>query len=827
MLLKTHQHPAIIWNDQAISYADLLSKIDGYAGVFSDIDPGNIIIFSENRLEWIEVFYTAIKHGCTVVPVDFMSTSQDVAYILKDCQPSAVFCSADTFAVMQQAIESAGLDTKLLVLNDLPKKSAPGKPAEIPLPAADKTLLLIYTSGTTGSPKGVMLTTDNLLANMEAVSNDVPIFKPGLRVLTLLPLHHIFPLLGSMVAPLYTGGTCVFSPSMAAEDMINTLQRHQVNLMIGVPRLYNLIHKSILDKINAKPITRFIFRLATALNSQTLSRKLFKTVHDKFGGHINYLVSGGAKLDEQVWQDFVTLGFEILEGYGMTEAAPMITFTRPGKVRIGSPGQPMACNEVRIENGEILARGKNIMPGYYKRPEETAEILKDGWLHTGDLGYLDEDNYLHVTGRKKEIIVLATGKNINPIEIENQLSAMDAIIKEVAVFLHDNQLQALIVPDFSVARKQGINQVEEYLRQQVISVYNSTATPYKKVMHLHLTSMDLPKTPLGKLKRFMLPELISVEQESIDSIQPQPDLPEYHAVRDFIKNLKQCEVYAEDHLELDLALDSLDFVSLQSFLEDSFGVNVNEQTLVDYPTTGQLAELVRQEKTRSGQSAIDWHGILTERQTTGLPYSWWLHNPLRHLLSGIARTYFKLTVEGLNHLPSSPFIMAVNHQSFMDGLLVTAFLGNAMMKNTYFFAKQKHVNKPWLKYLARRNNIIVLDLERDLKHSLQSLAEALHQGGNIIIFPEGTRTKDGNTGRFHKTYAILSKELNVPVVPVVISGAWHALPTGSRFPRAACPIGIRYLEPVHPAEMDYETINKVVKGKIEAQLFDSTKVTIN
>ncbi len=196
---------------------------------------------------------------------------------------------------------------------------------------------------------------------------------------------------------------------------------------------------------------------------------------------------------------------------------------------------------------------------------------------------------------------------------------------------------------------------------------------------------------------------------------------------------------------------------------------------------------------------------------------WWLHNPLRHLLGGIARLYFKLRADGLNHLPPSPFIMAVNHQSFMDGLVVTAFLDNATMKHTYFFAKQKHVNKPWLKFLARRNNIIVLDLERDLKHSLQSLAKVLRRGGNVVIFPEGTRSKDGKIGRFHKTYAILSKELNVPVVPVAINGAWQALPTGSKLPRAFSAININYLEPVRPDEMDYETLNNVVKKQIEIQ----------
>ncbi|MES9965042.1 MAG: AMP-binding protein [Candidatus Sedimenticola sp. 20ELBAFRAG] len=813
MLLQQHNNTALIKGDQAISYSELLAWVEGYSRYFTDIECEKVVVFSENRLEWVYAYYAALKQGCTLVPVDFMSSAEDVAYILSDCQPELVFCSNETKQVMEQAIDKAGIQPHVLILDQTAEATTPGEPTPLPTPPINKTLLLIYTSGTTGSPKGVMLSCDNLLANMEAVSTEVPVYTPDQRVLALLPLHHIFPLLGSMMAPLYTGGTCVFSPTMAPEDMLRTLNDHKITIMIGVPRLYNLIHKSILDKINSATLPRLLFALAARLQSPAFSRRLFSKVHTRFGGHIRFLVSGGAKLDETVWRDFATLGFEVLEGFGMTEAAPMITFTRPGNVRIGSPGQSMPCNEIRIVDGEIIARGRNVMQGYYNRPQETAEVLKDGWLHTGDLGHMDDEGYLHITGRKKEIIVLSSGKNINPVEIEEKLAAKSDIISEVAVFLNQESLQAVVVPNFILARKQGITDLEQHLKQHVLELYNQETTPYKKIMHLHLLGEELPKTRLGKLKRFLLNELVADDSHR-KATSPEPDYPEYHTIRDFLQQQKMHEIYAEDHLELDLALDSLDLVGLQAFLEDSFGVEVSEQTFIDHPTVGRIAAFIREKKTKLSVTVHEWADILKQRSDIHLPSSWFAHNPLRHTLALLARGYFRLKAKGRENLPDGPCILAPNHQSYLDGLFVAAFLDNPTMKRTYFFAKQKHVNKLWLRYLAKRNNVIVLDLERDLKHALQNLSEVLRRGCNIIIFPEGTRSKDGAVGPFRKTYAILSRELGVPVVPIAIKGAWNALPSGSWLPKPLSTIEVEYLAPVEPEELSYEALNQTVMKRV-------------
>ncbi len=342
MLLRQHEVPALIWDDQRVGYRELLARIDAVSRQFPKAPCDKVAIFSENRLDWVYAFYAGLKHGCTIVPIDFMSSADDVAYILKDCAPSLVFCSNSTREVLAQAITASNHQPQVLVLDELDMTAAAGKAEPLPAPALDKTLLLIYTSGTTGSPKGVMLSWDNLLANIESVSEEVPIYIPGQRVLALLPLHHIFPLLGALIVPLYTGGTCVFSPSMASEDMLRTLNDHQVTVILGVPRLYRLITKSIKDKINASRVARLLFQLAAKINSPAFSRRLFAKVHARFGGQVRFLVSGGAKLDEEVFRDLTTLGFEVLEGFGMTEAAPMITFTRPGEAKLGAAGRAHA-----------------------------------------------------------------------------------------------------------------------------------------------------------------------------------------------------------------------------------------------------------------------------------------------------------------------------------------------------------------------------------------------------------------------------------------------------------------------------------------------------
>ena len=463
-----------------------------------------------------------------------------------------------------------------------------------------------------------MLSFKNLLANLNAVCRDVPIYVEGDRVMILLPFHHILPLVGTIVAPLYSGGTMVLNTSLAAEDLMATLKQYKVTIMIGVPRLYQLIYKGLREKINGSLVARMMVKLAETVDSLSFSRKIFGSVQKKFGGHLKYLVCGGAPIDPEVTKLFKTLGFEILEGFGMTETAPMITFTRPGTVLPGVPGHLLPGIKIRFEEGEIVVSGDNVMQGYYNKPEETAQVLKDGWLYTGDLGYLDDKGYLHITGRKKEIIVLPNGKNINPEEVERTVIKNSEFVKEVGVFLKEGILQAIILPDFRKLNDAGITDLDEYFRWQVIDKVNRIVSPYKKILRFHITSAELPKTRLGKIKRYLLPEMASVKKETI---QDEPKTREYQTIKKFLEDETQQTVHPSDHIELDLALDSLGKVSLTAFIETAFGVEVPENSLADYQSVAKLAEYLHHKKTRLNFDGISWSQILKEKVHIKLPES--------------------------------------------------------------------------------------------------------------------------------------------------------------------------------------------------------------
>jgi len=815
LFLKDFNKTAMIFKDQEISYDQLIRNVNYFSTLLSSDNLEKVAIFSENRFEWVYALYSAWKKNAIAVPVDYLSSAEDVAFILNDCKPEVIFCTDTTKGVCDKAIEQLNHKIEKINFDEIKIEESTNNQV-FPDTNPNETAVIIYTSGTTGSPKGVMLSYDNLLlVNIEAVTTDVNIYTINDRTMVLLPLHHIFPLMGTLVIPLSVGGTIVFSPSLASEDLMATLQ-NKITIILGVPRLYNLIRKSIIDKINASGVAKLLFKIAQKKGSLSFSKKIFGSVQKKFGGHVKFLISGGAALDKEVAKDFLTLGFEILEGFGMTECAPMITFTHPGKVLPGSAGQPLKTNEVKIIDGEIVNRGRNVMQGYYNRPDETAAILKDGWLYTGDLGYLDDQNRIFITGRKKEIIVLSNGKNINPDEVENKILEMSEVITEIGVFEKADMLHAIIYPDYQKAKQLGIDDVEEMIKWQVIDKYNQSVTPYKKVMKFSLTKEPLPRTRLLKLKRFLLPKLEAISKEKLETIT-EPDFQEYTLIKEFLQQQKETTVRPSDHLEIDLALDSLDKVNLGVYLETNFGVKFTEAELVGFPNVVMLAESVRDKKTKLSIEAIDWGKIFKEHLDLKLPQSWFTYNFMKNSAKVFLKLYFRLKGEGLENLPEAPFILAPNHQSFFDGLFVAVFLKNKLMKQTYFYAKEKHIKNKLVRFIADKNNVIVMDLN-DLKTSLQKMAEVLKRGKNIIIFPEGTRTQNGEIGDFKKTFAILSRELNIPIVPVAISGAYNALPRGAHFPKPWKKINVKFLKPIMPENRSYDSIKEIVQTEVSEQL---------
>lgn len=803
---------ALITKAKSYTYKELFAKIDQYSKLFEGKSYQKIAIHAENREDWIFAFYAGWKNNCIVVPIDFLSSVDDVSYILNDCTPELVFISSETAVKIERITSKLNYEPQIINFDNFHLETDDSEfQWNVPNDKED-TAVIIYTSGTTGSPKGVELSFKNLLANIDAVSEKVKIFTKERQALLLLPLHHIFPLAGSMMAPLAVGGTIVMSPSMQSADLLETLKNNKVNIMIGVPRLYDLLYKGIKAKIYASFVGKIVFNIVKGLHSKKIAKKVLKKVHESFGGQLEFMVAGGAALSKETGGFFKALGFEVLEGYGMTEASPMITFTRPGKVKIGSPGFTLPGLAVEIRDNEICAKGDNIMKGYYNRPEETAEVLKDGWLYTGDLGEFDKKGYLYITGRKKEIIVLQNGKNINPAELEEKLEKIE-FIKEAGVFAKNDKLHAVIQLDFDSLAKGNIKNPEIFFKETVMPEFNKELTSYKRIMKYSLIKQEIPRTRLGKIQRFKLDDLFEnpVKKETkADHLESE----EYVVIKTFIESQVDMTISPDDHLEFDIAMDSLGKITLIDFIERTFGVKIDEENLLKFPSIRKMVDHIREHKIFHNLELPNWSEILKEKIHLKLPKSWPTLPFFIKSSRNFLKIYFRFKSKGHNDLPEGPAIITPNHQSFFDALFVTAHLKRKTIKETYFYAKQKHIKTKLFRFLAGKNNVIVMDLNNDLKESIQKMAAVLKLGKKIMIFPEGTRTKNGELGEFKKTFAILSKELNVPIIPVAISGAYNALPTGSKFPRPFTKVSVKYLEAIYPQDYTFDTLTEKVKESI-------------
>lgn len=821
---------AIISGEHQVTYGEMLRRTNLFAQHTPCGASSKTLIFSENREGWIYSFYAVWQNCGVAVPVDCSSTVEDVAYILRDCTPQCVWTSLDRLPVVQGAMRESGVRLDVQIIDDYEAADADPLPMNpvFPWSALDvkdnsDTALIIYTSGTTGSPKGVMLTYANLYANLRSVAIDLPIFTEDRRTLILLPLHHVLPLMGTMVIPLYRGGGVAICPSLSGPDIMDTLCRGRIGIMVGVPRLWQTLYGGIKKKIDASFVTRTLFTLCRCIRSRSLSRFIFQSVRKKMGGHIAFCVSGGAALDREIGEGLRTLGIDVLEGYGMTETAPIIAFTRPGDIIPGCVGLPLPGVECKLVNGELCAKGPNVMKGYYNRPEETAAVLdSEGFIHTGDLAAFDEKGRIIITGRCKEIIVLSNGKNVQPSEIEFKLEKFEQQVKEAAIVQDGDMLRAIIVPQELWAEGKSEVELQQALKREVIEPYNKGTENYKKVMSIFVYHGDLPRTKLDKLQRFKLKALIEgarQHKQEADNLQPEPTLEEYRIIKQFIESEKKVKVHASDHVESDLAMDSLDKVGLQGFIEHTFGMTLKVENMASFANVLAIAEHVASQKTRMEVEEVDWHSLLNEESCgLELPTTGLLYNTGMRMFKCLFRVYNTLTICGRENVPAEgPFILAPNHQSYVDAPIVMSGLRRRTRKECYFYATEEHVNTLLRRKMAARNNVIIME-KANLKNSILKMAEVLKQGKNIVIFPEGSRTHDGQLSTFKKSFAILSQELCVPIIPVCIRGAYEALPRSKKFLRPHH-IEVEYLEPILPQKgMTYDELSESVRDAIQQRL---------
>lgn len=819
-MVINREKDAIVYKGIHYSYKQLLQYSLRYQHCFT-IDgrvPKRVMMFSENSAEYVFAIYGTLRHGATAVPVDVMSTDKELRYMINDCRPDIIFVTPEKKEFVTQVVHSIkDFTTHILTPLEINLERVDQEPiVEIPMGANDTVVAIIYTSGTTGSPKGVMLTYKNFWYNIDAVINQVPIFRVESNVILILPLHHVFPFAGSLLAPIYAGGTVHIAESLVPEALLKTFQEGKISVVIGVPRLYEALAKGIMSKINASFVTRTIFKLAALINSRALSKRIFKAVHDKFGGNMEFFVSGGAALPIETARIFRTLGFYVLEGFGMTECAPMISFTRPGEWKIGYCGRLLPGLEMRIEeNGEICVKGPNVMQGYYNRTEETAAILRDGWLYTGDTGILHPKYGVKITGRIKEIIVTSNGKNINPVEIENAITQSSLAIKELAVFLHQDVLQAIVYPDMNIVRSNTGMTIEETIKPE-IEFYNRNAMSYKRIKRFHITSQELPKTRLGKIQRYKLDSLVNGDKRITqkEDLSAKSDI--YIALKHFIDNETGISADGDAHFEIDLALDSLGRISLLAYIEDSYGVTIKEDQFDNLSTLNKLSEYIEKHASSIGkESHLSWKEILVNNKTkVELPNSDFIHWFMFTFIKCFFHCFYRFSLKQNEKLPTGPCLFVANHCSGFDGVFITSKLGWKTIHKTFFFAKDKHFQSGFKKFMAKHNNIILMDINSNVRSSLQQMYQVIEQGNNIIIFPEGTRSKTGEMKEFKESFAILSDTLNVPVVPIAIKGSEHATYSKIRVPRFLSRIKVEFLPAIYPNQLVKSEEQKVNSSKL-------------
>jgi len=823
-LERTERLALVDFENRHINYIDLINNIKYFSEYVLEMEKEKFgLIVMENRPEWIYSFFAVWDKKSAGIALDANSNSGEILYVLEDSHPNVIFCSNETEKTIFEAVENYNLKNTIKIIN-VDKISIEQEKMniiknmefELDNPAGDETAAMLYTSGTTGNPKGVMLSFDNLNTEMEGLY-EKGIFDHRDQILAILPFHHVLPLTATVLLMLKYQTSIVFVEKIASKEIFEALEKNRVTAIIGVPRVFKLFYDGIKQQIDAKFITRFIYKMMSNVKSLKIKRKVFAKVHKKFGGHLDFIVVGGAKMDPEISKFYETLGFYALEGYGLTETAPVIAVNSKKERKIGTVGKKLYNIEIKIVDEELWVKGPIVMKGYYNKTDKTAEVItEDGWFKTGDLAAIDEEGYVTIRGRKNTMIVLSNGKNIDPETLENRVVAQsNGLIKEIGIFNYKNKLAAIIVPDLLEFRKRGITNTKAYIKN-VVEDYNLKAHNYEKVLDYKLFEEELPKTRVGKTRRFMLPDLYEKNEIVKKEKTPEPTDEAYKILKEYVKKNKGIEPQPEENLELEIGMDSLDIVEFFAFIENSFGIQLDEEKFAGMPNLKLLSEYINQKATKFEDNDIDWKQIISETKPIEDNKNRWVTKFLK-IFQPIVDLYFRVKKIDRKKLTDNPQIFVSNHQSFVDPLILGSLFPNKIVFNTLFLAIDWYFKKGVMKLLVSNGNVVLIDINKNIRKSVEEIVGYLKGGKSIVIFPEGARTKDGKVAQFKKVFAIIAKELNVDIQCLGIKGAFEAYSRYMKFPKPK-KIEVAVLEKFSP-EGSYDEITqkaeKIIREYVE------------
>ena len=800
-------------------YAELMADARRWAARLArhGVERGDrVALLGDNGEPWIAAYLGALHLGAVAVPLDTSYRPDQVRTLVEHCGAALVCVMA------RQRAATAGLSCPILSLerfepegraaDDAPTAAAP---LEV---APDDPAVILYTSGTTADPKGVVLTHANLSAERDAALAVVDCHERD-AVLGVLPLFHALAQMANLLVPLSVGARVVFLETIDSRSLLTALQERGITIFACVPQFFYLMHQRVMDEVaRAGGARRAIFRTLVGTNAWLREhtgwnpgRRWFARVHRVLGPRMRLLVTGGSRFDPRIGRDLYGLGFTLLNGYGLTETSGAATVQRPGDRFTTSVGPPLAGVEVRIDGdgpeGEILIRGPVVMREYFGRPDATTEAIRHGWLHTGDLGWIDAAGRVYVTGRQKEIIVLSSGKNVYPEEIEAQYQR-SAFVKEVCVLARSEpgapaaeRLHAIVVPDEQALRARGAVNVRALIRFELEG--QSVRLPaYKRALSFDVWLTPLPRTATGKLKRHEIQQLVGERQERAADEAERPigdagrawlaEPAHARLTQAVAAALNRHAVSPDANLELDLGLDSMERVELLTSIEQQSGVRIAPDVRATIFTVRQLVEAATQnpgisepQNPRTSAPRNAWSSLLAEPPDPALVSRLTRAPLLRALLLFlcfrlfrlVARVFVGLRIRGEAHLPSrGAFIVAPNHQSYLDGLLVGAALPFDAVRRIFFVGAAEDHQSRFSRAIARLANIVPVDPDVNLVGALQVSAAGLRANRVLVLFPEGERTIDGTIKPFRKGAALLSAEMDVPIVPTAIDGTYEIWP---------------------------------------------------
>ena len=841
----------------ALTYGQLVQEVRDLSCFFekSGLRPGeHVAILMEENLRWGVAFIGAYSAGLVVAPLDPAQEFGVLADIINHCDCKLVVTSP-RHAQKAREILKRDRSVRFLFDGDLDglgydwdRDVGVCRDATVPLPLvsrdAQSDLAILYTGGTTGSPKGVRLSEDNIFCTIIDMIEVCPLTHED-NILSILPLYHIMSLLANLLGPLYLGAKVTYIHYRDPSRIISAFKEEDVTGFLCVPQFFYLLNRRIFDEIERQPLfLRYLFyglfHISKTLRSKfgwRIGKIFFGPIHSRFGPRFRLFGVGGARFEPVVAEALLNLGFSLFQSYGMTETSGPATITPPDAFGGLTCGLPMAHVEIRIDNpnesgiGEILVRGGHVTKGYWNDPAATAGAIRSGWLWTGDLGRIDSGGRLNVTGRKKEVIVLSSGKNVFPEAVEFHLQNGSPILKEVCVvavsgaLLDGDLLHAIVVPDFERLKSGNIANITDRIRYDIETLGRELPV-YQRVRSFEIRTAPLPRTSTRKLKRF---EIFPAVLDRGPGLNEPPDGDVEAWIFQLIREVKSdcAAIHSGMNLELDLDFDLLERVELFANLRRRFGLDISDEVAARTMTVKELSLLIENSPSVSSASRVQWAEILqsplSAEQARMAARLFWRNAAieifgfsLSRIIHLAAKHLLPLKAAASERIPrTGPFIICANHASYIDALIIAGSTPFPVFRRLFFFGASKYARSPLQRILCRALRIVSIDADVNLQGALRLGAEGLRRGFVLCVFPEGHRSIDGTLQSFRNGPAILAKELGASVLPVSIAGSHQVWARASKRFQLR-PVDLRFGEMLDPAgAQTYDEFTEQIRRAVD------------